>query len=114
MTPRAKDGGARERTRKRLGYAIRRREALVEVLAPDLRCAECGTRCFHASQLYIDHVDGRTWEASSLSPQMRAARMWREYNAGIPLRALCTSCSGRDGRKWMGRPRWRQPQRRAA
>jgi hypothetical protein len=114
MTPRAKDGGARERTRKRLGYAIARREALVLELAPDLECAECGAYVSHARKLVVDHVDGRTWHASSLSPQMRAARMWREFEQGIPLRALCQQCSARDGAKWRGRPRWRQPQRRAA
>lgn len=28
----------------------------------------------------------------------RIARYWREYNAGVRLRALCRSCNGKDGR----------------
>lgn len=86
-----------ERTRRRLEYAVRRRESLVELLAPDLCCAECGTKQPSAAQLVIDHVDGVTWNRYTLSPQMRAARYWREYHAGIPLRALCNSCSATDG-----------------
>lgn len=105
--PRAKDARSNERTRARLDRAIRRRNELVLALSPGLTCAECGGT-FKVGELHIDHQDGRTWHYQSLSPQMRAARMWREHAAGVRLRALCRSCSGRDGRqRWWGRPRWR-------
>jgi hypothetical protein len=96
--PRAKDERANERTRRRLGYAMRRRDSLIEVLAPDLRCAECGDQHASASELVVDHVDGITWNRYKCSPQMRAARYWREHELGVPLRALCMPCSENDGR----------------
>jgi hypothetical protein len=107
--PRARDRRSNERTRRRLNHAINRRNALVFELAPDLRCAECGD-AFAVGDLHVDHVDGRTWSARSLSPQMRAARMWREHEAGVPLRALCRSCSAADGsrRRWRDLPRYRE------
>lgn len=105
--PRAKDEHSRGRTRDRIERAVRRREALINVLAPDGECPECGDR-FPASQLVVDHVDGITWDRSKLSPQMRAAKYWREHAAGVPLRALCNSCSTRDGnaRRHRGAKRW--------
>lgn len=94
--PPPRDNGAAERTRKRLAYAVRRRERLIMELAPDLRCAECGVQ-FQVSALVVDHVNGITWDRSTMSPQMRVAKYWREHNAGVPLRALCNPCSCRDG-----------------
>lgn len=95
-TPAARDKHANERTRARIASAVRRREALIEQLAPDGECAECGNH-FASSELVVDHVNGITWDRSKMSPQMRAAKYWREHTAGVPLRALCNPCSSRDG-----------------
>lgn len=107
--PPPRDNGAAERTRKRLAYAVRRRERLIMELAPDLRCAECGVQ-FEVHELVVDHVNGITWDRSTMSPQMRAAKYWREYSAGVPLRALCNPCSCRDGnrRKHDQQPGWKR------
>ena len=110
MTPAARDENANVRTRKRLERMRRRRERLVEELAPDLRCAECG-ESRHVSELVVDHVEGILWDRSKMSPQMRVARYWREYAAGVALRALCTTCSCSDGarRRASGEfPRWKR------
>ena len=103
--PAAKDAFARGRTRDRIERAVRRREALVDELAPDGECAECGGH-FPSSRLVVDHVDGITWDRGKMSPQMRAAKYWREHNAGVPLRALCIECSCRDGARRRGQRRW--------
>lgn len=87
---------ANERTRERTKYAVRRRVDLVDEIAPDHRCAECGEQ-FPAEQLTIDHVDGRDWCIDEYSPSMRAARYWREFEAGVALRALCNPCNGTAG-----------------
>ncbi len=101
---------ARERTRIRLAYAVARRAALIKLLAPDLRCAECGSE-HKAEDLIVDHVLGITWDRSRMSPQMRAAKYWREHAAGVRLRALCVSCSCRDGAARRGRHRYVPGQR---
>lgn len=83
----------------------RRREELLKILAPDGRCALCRRRP-RATPLEIDHVDGRTWEKlpSQLNRHSRIAHYWRDYNAGVRLRALCKGCNtgyrppGRDAR----------------
>lgn len=87
----------REAQRKQLERTTRRREALVIELAPDLCCAECGEQFDHPQWLQIDHVNGKAWTARKLSPSSRVARYWREYLAGIPMRALCGACNCRDG-----------------
>lgn len=74
----------------------RRRAELVLLLSPDLTCA-CGTKAASAAELVIDHADGKSWTASKLSSSQRVARYWREFEAGIPMRALCNPCSDRDG-----------------
>jgi hypothetical protein len=54
------------------------------------KCVECGS----TDDLEIDHMDGRDWEPRALSSTMRAARYWREYEEGVRLRVLCSSCNG--------------------
>lgn len=90
----------------RLQRAVRRREALIIELAPDLRCAECGEQFEHPRRLQIDHVDGKAWTARRLSPSSRVARYWREFLAGVPMRALCGSCNCSSGcnRRGLMRP----------
>lgn len=66
---------------------------LIAKLAPYGRCDECGL----AHPLEVDHIEGRGWDPASLSKAQRAARYWKEYEDGVPLRALCRSCNGRDG-----------------
>jgi len=93
-----------ERTRARLERAKRRRTDLARLLSPEGICDSC-TQVFPHEELAIDHVDGRDWEPHKLSPQMRAARYWREYKAGVRLRAICNSCNGQEGgnRRYGGR-----------
>ena len=85
-----------ERTRDRLDAAKRRRNDLVRVLSPECKCDSCG-EVFEPDELEIDHIDGRDWHPRKLSPQMRAARYWREHKAGVRLRVLCKSCNSSDG-----------------
>jgi hypothetical protein len=90
-----------ERTADRLRRAVNRRVALVRVLAePGPNggglCANCKTEHGHGN-LEIDHVDGILWDRYKMSPQMRAAKYWREHRAGVRLRALCSPCNGVDG-----------------
>lgn len=87
----------RVRNRKNSDGAKRRRAELVEELAPDLRCAECGNQFDSAAHLEVDHVDGAGWSHRALSSSARVARYRREHREGVALRALCRSCSGRDG-----------------
>lgn len=86
-----------QRTREQARFAARRRNDLVELLAPDLRCAECGEQFPGPEHLQVDHVDGRSWCVDDYSPHQRHARYWREYEAGEPLRALCGLCNATDG-----------------
>jgi hypothetical protein len=86
-------------------YARRRRIALLALLAPDARCAECGEP-YPIDELEVDHVDGCTWRKQELSPWSRVARYWREYKLNVPLRALCRSCNARDARRFRGRRRY--------
>ncbi len=76
---------------------VRRRGELVRLLSPELKCAGCGNQAKGPAELIVDHVDGKSWTASKLSSSQRIARYWREYKAGIPMRALCSTCSDRDG-----------------
>lgn len=87
---------ASQRTAEKTFYATKRREELVRLLAPDLRCAICG-RVRAVAQLDIDHIDGRDWRVEDVSPSMRVARYWREHAAGVRMRVLCHTCGGRDG-----------------
>lgn len=88
-------------TRARIDRAIRRRVALVHVLSPEGVCDIC-KQTFAHEDLEIDHIDGIAFDSRKMSPQMRAARYWREHRNGVRLRTLCRSCNGRDGgyRRW--------------
>lgn len=97
-----------ERTRERSFYAGRRRRDLIDALAPDGRCAECNEQV-GSSALEVDHVDGREWMIEDVSPSVRVATYWREFEAGVPMRALCKPCNGSDGgRRRYGRKRGRR------
>jgi hypothetical protein len=81
-------------------HAHDRMEALRAALAPDGRCAICGVkpratarRRGGASGLQIDHVDGRDWTPRNHNRWTRAARYWREFLAGVRMRALCKKCN---------------------
>lgn len=54
------------------------------------KCALCNSRW----QLAVDHVDGRQWVPSMSSQYIRVLRYWKEYRAGVRLRALCRKCNG--------------------
>jgi hypothetical protein len=69
-------------------YAKRLRAALIVALGG--ACTWCGT----TNDLEVDHILGRTWVARNLSSISRARRYWEEYNTGVPLRVLCSSCNG--------------------
>jgi hypothetical protein len=86
-----------QRTAEKLYYSAKRRADLIVELAPDLCCAECGLQVHDARELQVDHVDGRDWCLDDYSPSVRYARYWREYLAGVLLRALCGMCNAIDG-----------------
>ena len=68
-------------------------------------CDECGDSV-PLGQMEIDHRDGIGWDHGSLNQHRRVAKYWREYSAGVRLRATCGPCNASDGirfRKW--RPR---------
>ena len=76
-------------------YGHERRVELLKLLAPDGCCAKCGRRPRGGvAALQIDHVDGRDWVPRQHNRWTRAARYWREYLAGVRLRALCKKCNG--------------------
>jgi hypothetical protein len=88
--PRRKETSAEKGAR-----AFARKLALLKVLSPDRRCQmpACGRRCRAWDGLEVDHVDGRDWSPRKLNRWSRVARYWREYEAGVRLRALCRSCN---------------------
>lgn len=84
----------RQRQRGREQAARRRiRKALIKALGG--KCALCGKRddLLAGLRLCIDHVEGRDWDVRAISSHARWARYWREFQAGVPLRLLCPSCS---------------------
>ena len=83
--------------RRQAERITKRRAELILLLAPELRCAGCGVQVISPSELIVDHVDGKAWTANKLSSSQRIARYWREYRAGVPMRALCGKCSNTDG-----------------
>lgn len=88
--------------------ALQLRVSLLEALAPDHRCAICGA-VRELEHLEIDHVDGRTWYGRDLHFLDRVRRQWREFDQGIPLRALCRHCNASDGARFRGRARYQLP-----
>ena len=87
-------------------YGLQLRVSLLEVLAPDSSCAECGDT-FELEQLELDHVDGRTWYGRGLNVLDRIRRQWRELDGGVRLRAVCRRCNASQGtRQFRGRPRY--------
>lgn len=87
-----------QRTQERTFYAKKRRDDLIRLLSPTLTCAAgCGFTTNDPAELIVDHVDGKAWRAARISAHARAARYWREYKAGVPMRALCAGCSNKDG-----------------
>ena len=91
-----------ERTRIRAQNAAKRRvELLRQIAKPGPHadtglCARCGT-VHHLSNLEVDHIDGRKWKLSDVAASTRYSRYWREYKAGVRLRALCRGCNAQDG-----------------
>jgi hypothetical protein len=85
----------------RVDLADRLRVSLLCVLAPEWRCAKCGTS-HEVEDLEVDHIDARDWSGRALSRLQRAKRYWSEFLAGVRLRALCRSCNAIDGnhRRW--------------
>lgn len=86
-----------QRTQERTFYAKRRREALILILAPDLMCGACKRQVESPAELSVDHAHGKAWRAGKMSAHGRVARYWREFKAGIAMRALCGLCSDTDG-----------------
>jgi len=95
----------------RAEHGLQLRIQLLSLLAPAASCAAC---CSPADleDLEVDHIDGRTWSWHSLNALDRIRREWREFAAGVRLRALCKSCNSRDGVRFRGKPRY-TPRRRA-
>lgn len=87
-------------------HALQLRIQLISLLAPDERCAMCGS-CVPIEDLEIDHRDGRTWDGRRLNFLDRIRRQWREYRDGVRLQAACKPCNSADGnRRWHGRSRY--------
>jgi len=92
--------------RDRSEHAFQLRISLLEVLAPDARCRKCG-RYHPLEALEVDHQQGRDWYGRALNFLDRIRRQWREYDAGVALRALCRRCNASDGaRRFRGRARY--------
>lgn len=85
--------------------ALQLRITLLEMIAPDRRCAHCG-RFLALEDAEIDHVDGRTWCGRRLNFIDRIRRQWREYLDGVALAAACRSCNAADGARFHGRRRY--------
>ncbi len=92
MSPAAAQRAVRRREMAPV-YAAERMAALIKELAPDGRCALCGKKPRKIA-LQIDHVDGRDWTPRNHNRWTRAARYWREFLAGVRMRALCKKCNG--------------------
>lgn len=90
----------------RAEQALQMRIQLIAVLAPDGRCALCGA-VHELEELEVDHVDGCTYNKRRLAAWSRAELYWREFDAGVPLRAACKPCNSSDGtRRFRGRRRY--------
>ena len=89
----------------RAEHGLQLRIQLLALLSPTSRCAACSLEV-EIEDLEVGHVDGRTWLWHSLNALDRIRREWREYFAGVPLRALCRRCNGSDGVRFRGRPRY--------
>ena len=87
---------SREQNVAKAARAYERRVELLHVLAPDQRCAICGTRPRSIATLHIDHEDGRTWSLHTVNRWARVGRYWREHKAGVRLRALCLKCNNQN------------------
>jgi hypothetical protein len=87
-------------------YAFQLRVSLLEIVAPDERCARCG-RQHQLEELELDHPEGRTWRWSQINFLDRIRRTWREFDDGVALRALCRPCNASDGAlRFRGRARY--------
>jgi len=102
---------ANERTRERAKYAHKRRLDLIKRLSPDGICAGCGKQVGHEN-LEVDHQNGIGWQHESLNQHRRYARYWKEYEAGVAMRALCIPCNASDGQRF--RPGFDKAGRRRA
>lgn len=102
-------------TPSRSEHAFQLRIQMLMILAPESRCAGCGEQ-HDLETLEIDHRDGRTWDWSAINFLDRIRRIWREYDTGVRLRALCRQCNAADAARWRGRARYMSPaaRRRAA
>ena len=70
------------------------RDDLLAILAPEGLCAKCGIKPYQYL-LQIDHVNGRQgWQPRDYDRVTRYKRYWKEYEAGVELRALCDGCNG--------------------
>lgn len=96
----------------RAEYGLQLRVGLLEVLAPDSKCSRCD-RELELEQLEIDHRDGRDWYGRDLNFLDRIRRQWREFDRGVPLRALCRSCNASEGTiRFRGKARYEKMSRR--
>jgi 5-methylcytosine-specific restriction endonuclease McrA len=89
----------------RSGLALQLRISLLEVLAPDRRCAHCG-RFLVLEDAEIDHAHGRTWCGRRLNFLDRVRRQWQEWRDGIELRAAHRACNASDGARLRGKRRY--------
>lgn len=102
----------RAAVRDRAEYGLQLRVGLIEALSPEARCGRCGVQSEHES-LEIDHQDGRDWYGRDLNFLDRIRRQWREFDRGVPLRALCRSCNASEGTiRFRGKARYTKMSRR--
>jgi hypothetical protein len=52
-------------------------------------CENCGS----TEDLEVDHPNGRDYKLVAMDQTMRLARYFRELDAGVKLRVLCSSCN---------------------
>jgi len=83
-------------TQRRARKAKARLLELIQRLAPDGCCAQCGLH-FGVGALEVSYTDGAPFKPNQLGRWDRVARYWRDYEAGVEMRALCSSDNRRVG-----------------
>lgn len=82
-------------TQRRARKAKARLLELIKHLSADGTCAQC--HLHFGVDLEISYVEGAPFKPNQLGRWDRVDRYWRDYDAGVEMRALCPSCNRRVG-----------------
>jgi len=87
-----------------VAWGVARRHALLRTLGD--HCEKCGLKFDDSptgdlSYFHVNHkeetVPSNDARRVKMGSHNRAALLWREYQAGVPLGILCKECNGWDG-----------------